>query len=125
MPADNSQISTVDQYIEARPANVRALLEELRATIRRAAPDATEKLSYRIPTFYYFGNLVHYAAFKHHIGFYPTPSGIEAFREELARYAGAKGSVQFPLDEPLPLDLVARIVQFRVKENARKNVTRE
>jgi uncharacterized protein YdhG (YjbR/CyaY superfamily) len=125
MPANKPQVSTVDEYIEACPENVRAILEELRATIRRAAPDATEKLSYRIPTFYYLGNLVHYAAFKHHIGFYPTPSGIEAFREELARYAGAKGSVQFPLDQPLPLDLVARIVRFRVEENARKSARRE
>jgi uncharacterized protein YdhG (YjbR/CyaY superfamily) len=121
MQADDSQIDTIDQYIVSCPEPVRGVLEELRATIRRAAPDATEKISYRVPTFYYFGNLVHFAAFKHHIGFYPAPSGIAAFSDELGGYRTAKGSVQFPLGEPLPLDLVARIVQFRVKENAEKH----
>ena len=117
-----SDNATIDQYIEAFPEPVRDLLAQVRATIRRAAPEATERISYQMPTFYYHGNLVHFAAFEHHIGFYPTPSGIEAFRDELRGYRSAKGSVQFPLDEPLPLELIARIVQFRVNENAQKSV---
>lgn len=123
MTSDRGEITTIDQYIQAQPEDVREVLAELRETIRRAAPEATEKISYRMPTFDYLGNLVHLAAFKSHIGFYPTPSGIEAFRDELQRYKHAKGSVQFPLTEPLPLDLVARIVQFRVEENAEKSAS--
>lgn len=123
MKSDSGEITTIDQYIQAQPEDVREVLAELRETIRRAAPEATEKISYRMPTFDYFGNLVHFAAFKNHIGFYPTPSGIEAFRDELQRYKHAKGSVQFPLTEPLPLDLVARIVRFRVEENAGKSAS--
>jgi uncharacterized protein YdhG (YjbR/CyaY superfamily) len=96
------------------------MLTELRETIRAAAPEATETMSYRIPTFAYNGILVHFAAFRRHIGFDPTPSGIEAFRTELCKYKHSKGSVQFPLTEPLPLELVARIVEFRVRENAAK-----
>jgi len=122
MTPDTPKISTIDQYIEVLPGHVRHLLTELRATVRRAAPAATEKISYGVPTFDFHGNLVHFAAFKHHIGFYPTPSGIEAFKDELNEYKVAKGSVQFPIDEPLPLDLVARIVQFRVRENTDKSV---
>ena len=118
MKADATGRAAVDRYIEAQPENVRPLLAALRQAIRKAAPEATEKISYGVPTFDYFGNLVHFAAFKRHIGFYPAPSAIEAFRSELARYKHAKGSVQFPLTEPLPLDLVTRIVQFRVEENA-------
>jgi uncharacterized protein YdhG (YjbR/CyaY superfamily) len=121
MRSDHSDITAVDQYIQAHSEHVRGLLTELRDAIRRAAPDATEKISYGVPTFYYHGNLVHFAAFKNHIGFYPTPSGIEAFKGELQGYKGAKGSVQFPLDQPMPLDLIARIVQFRANENAQKS----
>jgi len=95
-------------------------LEELRATIRKAAPEAEETINYAIPTFTLNGNLVHFAAAKNHIGFYPAPSGIEAFKEELSVYEGAKGSVKFPLDKPLPLSLVSKIVKFRVKENVEK-----
>jgi uncharacterized protein YdhG (YjbR/CyaY superfamily) len=113
-PAD---VTTIDQYVNGFPDDVRRILNELRATIRAAAPEASEKISYRMPTYYYNGNLVHFAAYQHHIGFYPTPSGIDAFEDELGKYKRAKGSVQFPIDEPLPLDLIARIVKHRVREN--------
>ena len=110
----------IDDYIAGFPAPVRARLDALRATIRAHAPEATERISYRIPTFHLGGNLVHFAAFAHHIGFYPGPSGIAAFADALAPYPQAKGSVQIPHDAPLPLDLVAAIVAFRVAENGRK-----
>ena len=109
--------AAIDDYIAGFPADVQARLRDLRATIRRAAPMATEKIAYRIPTFYLDGNLVHFAAFERHVGFYPGPSGIAAFRDALAKYKNAKGSVQFPHDQPLPLALVAKIVEFRVGEN--------
>lgn len=118
--ASTTSITTIDQYMEGFPEEVRALLGQMRETIRKAAPEATEKISYQIPTFDYHGNLVHFAAFTHHIGFYPGPTGIAAFEGELKKYNGAKGSVQFPMGEPLPLQLVARIVKFRVAENAQK-----
>jgi uncharacterized protein YdhG (YjbR/CyaY superfamily) len=110
-------IPSVDAYIVAFPAEVQTRLNELRAAIRAAAPAAEEVISYQMPTFRLHGNLVHFAAYTGHIGFYPAPSGVAAFQERLARYKGAKGSVQFPLDEPLPLDLVAEIVRYRVAEN--------
>lgn len=90
-------------------------MEELRQTIKKAAPEAEEAISYQIPTFKLNGNLVHFGGFKKHIGFYPAPRGIEAFKKELSQYKGAKGSVQFPLDEPMPLQLISKIVKFRVK----------
>lgn len=108
---------SVDAYISTFPQDVQAKLNALRGLVRKLAPEATEKISYRIPTFYLHGNLVHYAAYPKHIGFYPTSSGIANFQEELSGYKNAKGSVQFPLDKPLPMDLIARIVQFRVEEN--------
>ena len=114
------QFATIDEYIAAAPAELRPIASELRSTIRKAAPGATEKISYGIPTFYQNGNLVHFAVFDKHIGFYPTPSAIEAFRNELTPYNRAKGSVQFPHDQPLPLKLVTRMVQFRVRQNASK-----
>jgi len=117
-------VTTIDDYIQGFPPEVRAILSELRSTIRQAAPEAVEKITYRIPTFYLNGNLVHFAAFERHIGFYPTPAGIARFTEELKRYKSAKGSVQFPLDEPLPLQLITEIVKFRVIENSRKKVKR-
>lgn len=110
--------TTIDEYIVGCPKDVQEKLQELRATIRKAAPDAEETLSYQMPTFKLNGNLVYFAAFKNHIGFYPIPTGIEAFKTELSVYKQGKGSVQFPLDKPLPLKLVTRIVKFRVKENA-------
>jgi uncharacterized protein YdhG (YjbR/CyaY superfamily) len=117
-------VLTIDQYIQGFSPEIRAILSELRSTVRRAAPEAVERISYRIPTFYLNGNLVHFAAFERHIGFYPTPGGIARFKEELKRYKSAKGSVQFPLDEPLPLHLIEEIVKFRVIENSRKKVRR-
>lgn len=112
--------ASIDEYIASFPGDIQALLEKLRLTIRLAAPDAMEKISYGMPTFYLNGNLVHFAAFKHHIGFYPTPSGISAFQGELGKYKTSKGAVQFPLDKPLPLELVKKIVGFRVTENSKK-----
>ena len=112
-----NQAGDIDEYISAFPEETQKILNEIRATIRKAAPDAEETINYAIPTFKLKGNLVHFAAFKNHIGFYPAPSGIKAFSNELSAYESAKGSVQFPLDQPLPLSLISRIVKFRVKEN--------
>jgi len=109
--------TTIDAYIADFPPPIRKLLEEVRAVVRKAAPQATERISYQMPTFFLEGNLVHFAAFKNHIGFYPTPTGIEEFAKDLAPYKGAKGSVQFPIDNPLPLDLIRRITEYRVAEN--------
>lgn len=109
--------TSIDGYIASSPKDIQKLLEEIRATIKAAAPGAEETINYGIPTFTFHGNLVHFAAFKNHIGFYPAPSGIEAFRKELSVYEGAKGSVQFPFSKKLPLVLIAKIVKFRVKEN--------
>jgi len=108
----------------AFPPAVRRRLTAMRATIRRQAPQAEERIAYRIPTFYLNGNLVHFAAFEHHVGFYPGPTGIAAFEDALSRYKRAKGSVQFPHDEPLPLDLVAAIGKLRVAENSQRKVKR-
>jgi uncharacterized protein YdhG (YjbR/CyaY superfamily) len=106
-----------DDYIASFPEDRQKILQQIRQTIRKAAPQAEELINYGVPTFTLHGNLVHFAAFKNHIGFYPTPSGIEKFKEELSAYEGAKGSVQFPLDKPMPLGLISKIVKFRVKEN--------
>jgi len=114
---DSSKPANIDDYIARFPKDVQAILEQLRATIREAAPDAEEAISYQMPTFRLKGNLVHFAAYKNHIGFYPTPSGIEKFKKELSVYEGAKGSVKFPIDEPFPFDLISEIVRFRVQEN--------
>ena len=111
---------TIDEYISMFPARTQRVLRELRKTIKAAAPDAQETINYGIPTFALNGNLVHFAAFDEHIGFYPTPSAIVAFKKELAGYPGAKGSVQFPLDKPMPLRLITRIVKFRVAEQMKK-----
>jgi uncharacterized protein YdhG (YjbR/CyaY superfamily) len=112
--------ATIDEYIEEFPEDVQSRLEKVRATIRKSAPTATEKISYRIPTFYLNGNLVHFAGYEHHIGFYPGARGISDFREELKQYKSGKGSVQFPHDEPLPLRLIAEITRFRVRQNSGK-----
>lgn len=111
---------SIDEYISTFPEHIQKKLVEMREAIKEQAPEAQEKISYQMPTFYLNGNLVHFAAFSKHIGFYPDPSGIEAFKEQLSRYKGAKGSVQFPLDEPLPIELVKEIVRFRVTENMQK-----
>ncbi|MGH6854848.1 MAG: iron chaperone [Aestuariivirga sp.] len=114
------QFQTIDEYIETFPEDVQGVLQKLRRTIQAAAPEAVEAISYQMPTFRLNGNLVHFAAYENHIGFYPTPAGIDAFKKELSTYKGAKGSVQFPLDKPVPFDLVKKIVIFRVKENSKK-----
>jgi uncharacterized protein YdhG (YjbR/CyaY superfamily) len=116
---------SIDHYISNFPISTQNILKELRAIIREAAPAASEKISYQIPTFFQNGNLVHFAAYEKHIGFYPTSSGIQAFKSELRKYKTAKGSVQFPIDEPLPLKLVKKIVAFRVKENSTKKTKGE
>jgi uncharacterized protein YdhG (YjbR/CyaY superfamily) len=115
-----SNFQTIDEYIKQFPEDIQQILQKLRSTIYQAAPRATEAISYQIPTFKLNGNLVHFAAFKNHIGFYPTPSGIEAFKKELGAYIKGKGTVQFPLDKPIPYDLVIKIVKFRVKQNLGK-----
>ncbi len=111
---------SIAEYIATFPEEIRELLEKLRATIKASAPEAEEKISYQMPTFYDNGNLVYFAAYKKHIGFYPTSSGIPANKKELASYKTSKGAVQFPIDRPLPLALIKRIVKFRVLENSRK-----
>jgi uncharacterized protein YdhG (YjbR/CyaY superfamily) len=112
--------TSIDDYIASFPPDVQEILEKIRSTIREAAPEAEETIKYRMPTFTLNGNLVHFAAFKKHIGFYPVPTGIEKFKKELSVYAGGKGSVQFPLDKPIPYDLIYRIVRFRTEENLTK-----
>ena len=109
--------SNIDEYIAQFPAEVQALLQKVRSTIREAAPDAKETINYQMPTFTLNGNLVHFAAFRDHIGLYPTPSGTETFKQELSPYKTGKGSIQFPLTEPVPFDLITRIVKFRVQES--------
>ena len=124
MKSPASSLTAVDDYIASYPPEVRARLAKVRATIRRHAPQAEERMSYGIPTFFLGENLVHFAAFARHIGLYPGPSGIAAFQDALSRYKSAKGSVQFPHDEPLPLALIADIVKFRVAECAARTPKR-
>jgi len=120
MKTETTTPKNIDEYISGFPQEIRVLLEQVRQTIRDAAPEATEAISYQMPTFRLNGNLVHFAAFKNHIGLYPAPTGIENFSKELSVYKGGKGSVQFPITDPLPLDLISRIVRFRVGENLKK-----
>jgi uncharacterized protein YdhG (YjbR/CyaY superfamily) len=120
METNKTQPKTIDEYIAGYPKDIQEVLKKIRVTIHEAAPDAEETINYQIPTFTLKGNLVHFAAYKKHIGFYPTPSGIEKFKHELSGYEGAKGSVQFPLDKPIPYDLISQITKFRVKENLEK-----
>jgi len=115
--------TTVDQYIQSFPIEIATLLEQVRKTILNAAPDAIETINYGIPTYVYYGNLIHFGGYKNHIGLYPGPSGIEAFKDELNGLKQAKGSVQFPLDKPMPLGLIEKIVQFRLKENGNKKTS--
>jgi uncharacterized protein YdhG (YjbR/CyaY superfamily) len=117
---DKYKPQNIDEYIANFPKEIQELLESVRKAIRAAAPDAEEAISYQMPTFKLKGNLVHFAAFKHHIGFYPAPTGIEEFEQELSIYKGGKGSVQFPIDQPMPLDLISKIVKYRVEENLKK-----
>jgi uncharacterized protein YdhG (YjbR/CyaY superfamily) len=119
--ADRSTADSIDEYIAGFPPETQEMLEQMRRLIKAAAPDATETISYAIPTFDLNGrHLVHFAGFEKHIGFYPVPSAIEAFKEELEPYKSGKGSARFPLGRPLPTDLVRRIVEFRVEENTGK-----
>ncbi|WP_160691461.1 DUF1801 domain-containing protein [Clostridium sp. C2-6-12] len=111
---------SIDEYISQFPANIQDILKMLRKVIKETAPAAQEKISYQMPTFYLHGNLVHFAAFENHIGFYPTPSAIESFKNELSQFKGGKGSVQFPIKEPMPYELIIEIVKFRVTENMKK-----
>lgn len=120
METNKSTPKDIDQYIARFPADVQEILEKVRLTIREAAPEAKEKISYQMPTFTLEGNLVHFAGYKKHIGFYPTPSGIDKFKKEISAYKWAKGSVQFPLTQPIPYELISRIVTFRVEENLDK-----
>jgi uncharacterized protein YdhG (YjbR/CyaY superfamily) len=124
MTVSRPKFNTIDEYVAGLPEETRPILEKLRSTIAKSAPDAEETINYGIPTFKLNGNLVHFAAFKNHVGFYPAPSGIEAFKIELSVYEGAKGSIKFPLDKPLPYDLISKIVKFRVKENLQKAKTK-
>jgi uncharacterized protein YdhG (YjbR/CyaY superfamily) len=120
MKTKTAKVNDIDKYIAGFPKDTQKFLEQLRATIKKAAPGAEEVVSYQMPAYKYHGMLVYFAGYENHIGFYPTPSGIEAFKKELSVFKGAKGSVQFPLDKPLPLELISKIVAFRMKENSEK-----
>ncbi len=115
-----NQIKTIDEYIDAFPKDVQVKLQKIRQTIKAAAPQALEGISYKMPAFKIKKYLVFFAAFKNHIGFYPMPSAIQAFKKELSMYKTAKGSIQFPMDKPIPFDLIKRIVKFRMKEITEK-----
>jgi len=119
MNENKTQFSNIDEYIALFPEEIQEILTKIRKIIKENAPEASEKISYQMPTFFLNGNLIHFAAFKHHIGLYPTPTGIDAFKEELSKYKGAKGSVQFSLDQPIPYDLIKRIVIYRVEESTK------
>jgi uncharacterized protein YdhG (YjbR/CyaY superfamily) len=118
--AKPSKATDINDYVSQFPAEVQAVLEKVRATIRHAAPDATEKISYMMPAFKQHGILVYFAAWKNHIGLYPPISGDKPLEQAVARYAGPKGNLQFPLDEPIPYDLIERIVRLRVKQDTAK-----
>ncbi len=120
MKSEKKSPVNIDEYISGFREDIQTILQSLRQTIQIAAPEATETISYQMPTFVLNGNLVHFAAFDKHIGFYPTPKGIESFKNELSIYKSGKGSVQFPIDQPLPLDLISRMVKMRKEENLQK-----
>ena len=119
MEENKTVYKSIDEYIALYPIDVQEKLQEIREVISESAPDAVEKISWRMPTFYQFGNLVHFAAFKKHIGFFPGADGIATFQDRFSEYKSSKGGVQFPFDKPMPLDLVREIVKFRVNENIR------
>ena len=112
--------TTIDEYIAGFPEDIQAKLEQVRDTVKQAAPEAEEAIKYAMPTYVLNGNLVHFAAFKTHMGFYPAPMGLEAFKEDLAGYKGSKGAVHFPLNKPMPLELITKIVKYRVGQNMSK-----
>ncbi|GHT62419.1 hypothetical protein AGMMS50239_15690 [Bacteroidia bacterium] len=113
-------MNTIDEYIETFEPNIQKTLNEIRNFIKNEVPEAAEKISYGMPTFYLNGNLVHFAAFKDHYSFFPSPSGIDAFEKELASYRSGKGTLRFSIDKPIPWEIIKKIVQFRVKENSNK-----
>lgn len=115
----------IDEYIAAFPKDVQKTLQQLRITIQKAAPKAEEVISYQMPAFKQKGVLVYFAAYKNHIGFYPTSSGIRVFKDEISGYKNSKGAVQFPIDKPLPIQLISKMVKFRVKENLEKEVAKK
>ncbi|BBB47185.1 iron chaperone [Pelolinea submarina] len=117
MDSSKKSPQTIDEYMTGFPAQAQAIMQRMRDLIHEIAPEATEKISYGIPTFVLGQNLVHFAAYQNHIGFYPSSSGIAHFEEELRDYETSKGTVRFPLDKPIPYDLVRRITEFRVAEN--------
>jgi uncharacterized protein YdhG (YjbR/CyaY superfamily) len=117
MERKKEQIRTIDEYIATFPEYIQEILQKIRQAIKESAPQAQEAISYRIPTFKLNGNLVHFAAFKDHIGFFPTSSGVDAFQKELSGYETSKGTIRFPLNKSIPFDLIRKIVKFRVKEN--------
>jgi len=122
MDKQAKQINSFDEYIEPFPENIQAKLIQMRRIIKEAAPEATETISYRMPTFDLNGkHLVYFAGFKNHIGFYPFPSGVEAFKKETSDYVTSKGTIQFPLDKPLPVDLITKIVHYRIQERLSTN----
>ena len=120
MEVNKVKFESIDEYISQFSVEIQEILETLRNVIQESAPDAIEKISYQIPTFHLHGNLVHFAAYKNHIGFYPTSSGIAAFIHELSEYTSSKGAVQFPIDRPVPYELISKITKFRVAENIKK-----
>jgi uncharacterized protein YdhG (YjbR/CyaY superfamily) len=120
MHEKQSRPTTIDEYIAQCPPDVQPILQQLRAVIKAAAPQAVEKISYQMPAFAFNGNLVYFGLHTHHIGFYPTSSGMQAFKDELSAYKTSKGAAQFPLDQPLPFDLITRIVKYRLAENQKK-----
>jgi uncharacterized protein YdhG (YjbR/CyaY superfamily) len=120
MEGKKDRPTTIDEYIAQYPQDVQQILAKIRAVIKESAPTAVEKISYQMPAFYLNGYLIGFANHTRHIGFYPTPSGIEAFKEELSVYKSSKGAVQFPLDEPMPWELISKIVKFKVAENSKK-----
>ena len=121
MEGKKKSFTTVDEYISQFPEDVQERLQSLREVIRETVPDAQEKISYQMPTFALHGNLVHFAAYQNHIGFYPTPSGINAFKDRMTEYKTSKATVQFPLDKPMPYELIQEIVKFREAENEKKS----
>ena len=124
MKGDRREYKTIDEYISTFPNNIQVILEEVRQAIREAAPNAEEAISYQMPAFRLNGVLVYFAAFKNHIGFYPTSSGVTEFKKELSQYDVSKGTIRFPLDKPVPLGLVKKIVKYRVKENMDKSLSK-
>ena len=121
----NSTFKTVDEYIQLHPEATQKLLQQIRQTIKKAATGAEELISYNMPAYKLLGPLVYFAAYKNHIGFYPTNSGVTAFKKEIKEYKNSKGAIQFPLDEPLPLKLITQIVKFRVAENKQKELDKK